>query len=808
MIEHHDTASTTVTPAPLPALNSFTRAAFRWGGVMLPLIVLGMLFASMYMAQMTLSGSFTIHLFLIASMALANAMLVRAMRRGQGVLSRPLALLHAVTTGASAAYALLLLPLTLAGVASLACHGRAVPLLASLAPLAALSATLAARRLHDQRARLSGGAPLPRAWPAVLLALALIGALELPSVITRVGMRMAAGPAPATSANGIRLLRYLGIERIILRRCYDEHRESADLAAIVLGMDGATSMEDARAIYYRLTGAPFSAMPHPVGSAWRPWKIYDRERHSAVVGGRVAKLRLTASRIDGTIDARAALGSLEWTMLFHNDAEHVSEARARIIVPAGAVVTRVTLWDDVGEHTLPAAGGATAREAEFAEPDVRRAPVMVSTAGRDRILLNLPNVPGEGELTVRIAMSVPLVLNEPALGYLQLPSFSEHNVGIAPTLRHAVTVQSDSALRGAPGMREQAGDPLAFAVRGEFAEPLPGMGAAIIGALRTPAETHAWSPDPSTPGGAIVQVIGQQAARIPRRVALVIDGSAALAAQREQLARAATSFPGNVELGVIVAGGQAPQVFLHDTSDSLASVRHLQDIAFEGGHDNSAALLMAWEWVAASSDGAVVWIHGPQPLMPGSADALLQHYRQRPTQVRMYSLEAVTGPNVLWEQMDGIASLASVPRIASLHDDLVRLLTGWRPAAQQVVVERGRASAAQPAREQASAHLTLLWAGERAAPLRELDAQATPAQAKELQGLDELLTDSTGAPPPALNAQAEKAKEAEKAEEMTPSDEDSAISVGATWLMLAIALAVLGWRLRFHRRTPYPASPE
>ncbi|NHZ63757.1 hypothetical protein [Massilia genomosp. 1] len=804
MIEHHDTASTTVTPAELPALNSFTRAALRWGGVMLPLIALGMLFASMYTAQMTLSGSFSVHLVLIAIVALANAILVGAMRCGQEVLARPLALLHAVATGASAAYALLSLPLSVAGVASLACHGRAFPLLASLAPLLALSATLAARRLHDQRARRSGGAPLPRAWPAVLLALALIGALELPSAITRVGMRMAAGPAPATSASGIRLLRYLGIERIILRRCYSEHRESADLAAIVLGMNGATSMEDARAIYYRLTGTPFSAMPHPVGSAWLPWKIYDRERHSAVVG-RVAKLRLSASRIDGTIDARAALGSLEWTMLFHNDADHVSEARARIIVPAGAVVTRVTLWDDGGEHTLPAAGGATAREAEFAEPDVRRAPVMVSTAGRDRILLNLPNVPGEGELTVRIAMSVPLVLNEPALGYLQLPSFSEHNFAIAPALRHAVTVQSDSALRGAPGMREEAGDPLAFALRGEFAEPLPGMGAAIIGALRTPAETHAWSPDPSTPGGAIVQVIGQQAARIPRRVALVIDGSAALAAQREQLARAATSFPGNVELGVIVAGAQAPQVFLHDTSDSLASVRHLQDIAFEGGHDNSAALLMAWEWAAASSDGAVVWIHGPQPLMPGSADALLQHYRQRPTQVRMYGLEAATGPNVLWEKMDGVAALASVPRIASLHDDLVRLLTGWRPAAQQVVVERGRASAAQPAREQASAHLALLWAGERAAPLREHGAQATPAQAEELQGLDELLTDTWSAPPPALKTQAEKAQEAQ---EMAPSGEDGAISVGASWLMLAIALAVLGWRLRFHRRTPYPASPE
>ena len=35
-----------------------------------------------------------------------------------------------------------------------------------------------------------------------------------------------------------------------------------------------------------------------------------------------------------------------------------------------------------------------------------------------------------------------------------------------------------------------------------------------------------------------------------------------------------------------------------------------------------------------------------------------------------------------------VAALASVPRIGSLHDDLVRLLTGWKPTAQQVVVDQ------------------------------------------------------------------------------------------------------------------------
>ncbi|UOD32121.1 VWA domain-containing protein [Massilia violaceinigra] len=804
MIEHHNSTSPSLAPAPAApaALGFFMYAALWVTGVIVPLIALMMLICGVWQTQTAMSGSMIVHLFLVALVALANAVLVSIMRHGRSAPPRPLALLHALATGASAAYAVLFLPLMLAGVVVLAYCGFSSLLLAALAPLVTLSATLAARRQHGWRVRQADGAPLPRAWPAVLLALTFIGALELPSLFTHIGMRMAADKAPAASAHGIRLLRYLGNERTILRACYARPGEAADLSAIILKMTGPTSMEDARAIYYRLTGTPFSAMPRPPIHTRLAGQSDDRDSDSPVVGAPLANLHLIASRIDGAIDARAALGSLEWRMVFHNDADNFEEARARMIVPAGAVVTRVTLWDDDGEHTAPAAGGAAAREFEFGLPDNQRAAVLVTSAGRDRIMLHLPVVPGGGEATVRIALSVPLVLNEPGLGYLQLPAFSERNFGIAPSLRHAVSVESASALRGAPAMREESGDTLAFAVRGELAEPLPGMGAPIIGALRAPADTHAWNPDPTTPGGAIVQVIGQQAARIPRRVALVVDGSASLAAQREQLARAATSFPGNVELGVIVAGAQAPQVFLHDTSDSLASVRYLQDISFEGGHDNSAALLMAWEWAGASSDGALVWIHGPQPLLPGSADALLQHFRQRPDRVRMVGLEAVTGPNVLWEKMDGVAALASVPRIGSLHDDLVRLLTGWKPAAQQVVVARSRASAAQPAYEQASPHLARLWAGERAMLLRANSAQATPAQTDELRQLDQLLTGTADAPSPAPAAQAGAMPQT------APDEEDSAVPVSATWLMLGVALAVLGWRMHFHRHTPYPASPE
>ncbi|CUI06273.1 hypothetical protein [Massilia antarctica] len=735
MTEHHDHLNPTVTSAAPHPVRFSIHAAIWFAGVILPVIAMAVLLAGTHLAGTGLSDTLAVHLFLIASVPLANALMMIALKSGQAALSWPLALLHGFATGISAFFTVLFLPLTPDGLATIIFFGIG---LLMLAPLLSLVATVAVRRLLGRRVLAGGGAPLRSAWPGALVALAIVGTMELPSAITRIGVRMAADESHATRANGLRLLRYLGNEKIMLALCYGEGNVPLDVTSLVLMKAVSTSAEDARVVYYRLTGTPFSAVPVSADEKAASWRSYDRDAGKAQVGARVPGLRLASSRIDGTLDARAALGYLEWTMVIRNDSREPEEARARITVPAGAVVTRVTLWDESGEHNTVPAGGIEAREARHKVNSSERAPVLVSTAGKDHIMLQLQSVPAKGELTVRIAMSAPLVLDEPGLGYLQLPSFSERNVEIAPALRHAVSVESASALRGAPGMREQAGAHLPFAVRGDIAEPLPGIGAAIIGAVRAPADTQAWSHDPTTPGGVIVQTISRQSARIPRRVALVIDGSVALAAQREQLARAATSFPGNVEVGVIVAGDEAPQVFRHDPSDTLASVRHLQDIAYEGGHDNSAALLAAWEWAAAASDGAVVWIHGPQPAMPGMAAALLQHYRQHPDRVRMIGLEAVTGTNVLWEKMDGVAALSRVPRIGSLHDDLVRLLGGWKPAARQVVAERRRGTGPQPAQEKTSLGLTRLWAGERAALLRA-NSTRTPQDEEQLRRLEQLL---------------------------------------------------------------------
>ncbi|MDQ1920387.1 hypothetical protein [Massilia pseudoviolaceinigra] len=264
MIDLYDSASPTVASAPPHAVRSHLRAAIWFAGVILPLIALAALFVGLRWEGAVLSLTLKVYIVFIASVPLANAMLIRAVDSERLELSRPLALLHGFATGISAIFAILFLPLTPAGVLGLVVFGIGLLL---LAPLLALVAALAVRRVLAGRLLHGGGAALPSAWPGALLALAIVGAMELPSVVTRVGMRMASDKAHATSTNGLRLLRYLGNEKIMQRMCSGESGFPTDLTSIVLTRRGATSAEEARAVYYRLTGTAFSAVPVASGRA-------------------------------------------------------------------------------------------------------------------------------------------------------------------------------------------------------------------------------------------------------------------------------------------------------------------------------------------------------------------------------------------------------------------------------------------------------------------------------------------------------------------------------------------------------------
>lgn len=104
------------------------------------------------------------------------------------------------------------------------------------------------------------------------------------------------------------------------------------------------------------------------------------------------------SRQDGVVYPEAALAYLEWTLEFRNDSILQREARAQIALPPGAVVSRLTLWID-GEEREAAFGGRSQVKTAYKETvQQRRDPVLVTTCGPDRVLVQcFPVPPGGGE---------------------------------------------------------------------------------------------------------------------------------------------------------------------------------------------------------------------------------------------------------------------------------------------------------------------------------------------------------------------------------------------------------------------------
>src|SRR5690606_16178259 len=124
-----------------------------------------------------------------------------------------------------------------------------------------------------------------------------------------------------------------------------------------------------------------------------------------------------------------------------------AEARARLLLPLGGVVSRVTLWVNGEEREAAFAGRAQARRAyESVAIAQRRDPLLVNTAGPGRVLAQAFPVPsGGGTLKARLGITVPLGLPSADSARLALPRILDANFQVGPDLRHAVLLRSDAA---------------------------------------------------------------------------------------------------------------------------------------------------------------------------------------------------------------------------------------------------------------------------------------------------------------------------------------------------------------------------
>ena len=439
-------------------------------------------------------------------------------------------------------------------------------------------------------------------------------------------------------------------------------------------------------------------------------------------------------------------------MSFRNANATVQEARAQVQLPPDAVVSRVTLWVNGEEREAAFGSRGQVRQAYQRVVSARRDPLLVTTSGPGRVLVQCFPVPANGEMKIRIGITAPLYQRSQLL----LPQFVERNFRVGEEHKHSIWMESTGPIQAA-GL-ESAQDGSVFRLRGESAA-LP------VIAVQAGEPNQVWARDERRTGwigGRPIFVKGTK----PRKVAVVVDASAGLAQHKDAIARA---LPPGVR--VFAAG-----------DDVVRSDSRLNGVEFHGGIDSVPALVEAHR----SGADAIVWIHGLQPETFMPAGVLLQ-YRQRGN-TPLYVVAAQSGPNRIAEALDALA--IPVPGTGSLQRDLENLFRNWDGGWRWEFERRDAAPAGAPI---TSAHLGRLWA---ASEVRSLLAARRNDEAGQLAAQYQLVTPASGA------VVLENQRQYDE-NNLKPADPLSVPTVPEpeTWMLMALAAVLL---MASRRRNLWP----
>ncbi len=541
-----------------------------------------------------------------------------------------------------------------------------------LAPLLSFIATL--NTIIELKKRPHVG-PLSKFVPGLLAGVLLLFLAALPRQLTLIGLRMASSPSAQSEVRGIRLLRKLGNTTQLNRACYPSALWLTDPFTWITTGGDEVSPTRAQDLYYRVTGEAFHSRPSPtIGLRNRvnPGDEFDwdPEQGGDVVAGRLKGLSLAESRMDGSIDADAATAYMEWVLVFENEHWDQREARAQIALPPGAVVSRLTLWIDGEEREAAFGGRSQVKEAYRKVVRRRRDPVLVTTSGPDRVLMQCFPVPSGGEMKVRIGITSPLQLREEDQRLLKLPYFLERNFRIQEQTRHAMWM----------------GDHL----RGDLSD------LELREAVVRTRSTTLLSYTRNEQGVVEQQIRKEPKPALPRgRLNLVIDSSVGMKSQGPTIAAALSALPEHTELKVFVADDELREI----TPDQIGQLRAA------GGKNNAPALRAAM--MDPSSD-RVLWIHGPQNWELGSGSSVLQVLERRP-ELQVYAYQIGHGPQRLLEHLGPISTLHIVPAIDNPESDLRKLLNELAGTETWALKRRQLAAPSSPHSHLSNDHLERLY---------------------------------------------------------------------------------------------------
>jgi len=720
--------------------------------------------------------------------------------------ARALPWLVGVTLVITLYYSLIFVPMAPLAVMALAAYGL------GLLPLTPFITLVGSLWLRARLARRHGVAADRRTWIMGLTAgLALLAWAELPTLATHVGSRWVVAadrndPEDWRRSGGLWLLRHLGNRDLLAEMGHRPVMAPWDTLALFIG-DGPRNpdLRDLRRVWFEVTGEPFSAQT-PAAQRLFDWD-WDVDLAATQAGAQIAHLGLGETRLDGAVSVDSGLAYLEWTLVFTNQSRFAQEARALIALPTGAVVSRATLWvhGQPEEAVIAARGQAQAAYQNVVQ--VRRDPLLVTTAGPDRVFIQAFPVPAGGEQRLKLGITAPLDLATAETGYLQLPRLIDANFNLGEAAAETVWISAPTHGLGRVAGGGESGSALTVEDAGRRVVGTRKVSPSAVlrvdrsGApdMVVRADTLEAQPPVSVVRQSLIETVP---AETTDHLTLVVDGSAALAEAAPALDAFLEALPDGLPVALIKATDRAPLSLAAAplTPAYRTALRDgLRADGFIGGRNNVEALAQAVRQ-AGGIEPALIWVHGPQPF--NETGSLAQALERQDRPVRLVSVAVAPGPNRLLKQLDLYPTARTLSRRAGLSEDLQRLageLTGSRAVWQRhftvVAVETSTETGASVAGAEleGSAHILRLAALDRVHTLIGWnDTERAVAEAIRYR----LVTPVSGA------VVLESAQQYENAGLEPPDDmlEVPTIPEPEHWAMLILALAVVGWMVWRRRR--------
>lgn len=614
-----------------------------------------------------------------------------------------LSLFSGMAMGIAILYSLMFLPMAPISILAIALLGMG---LLGLSPMLSIPCILKSGKVASSLAERENSYADPHQLKHIghLIILVMVIALELPSTLTRIHLAQAADSNPQTQLNGLKWLRSFGNEEVLLRACYERSGRATDILGSLWEFSHPTGVQAARDVFYKVTGKPFNTVPIPAaaratmqnaGIMSDPADLnagvedefdYDADIAGEIVSGVARGLSISGSKISGTIDPDATLANLQWAFTLSNTSKYDREARAKILLPPNAVVSKATLTVNGEERDAVIMGRSEARAIYRRAVVEKKDPLLVSMCGPDNLLVQCFPVRPNDKMLIKLYMAAPMQMTSTDHAMLMLPAFDERNFQI--DVHHDVDLASNgkSVDLSCKGLKTTAkGDKVLITGAVDTAELA--RGDTTLSASRNQQVTTVFA-DASTEsrGQDLVDVVRSvQSAQFspavehhaaPASLTVLIDGSVGMSPFLPAVLNGLQALPTNVSTSI---------EFVKDGEAVLNSADELTNVRCEGGQENAAPLLKALS-KHSSTNGSVLWIHAAQPICNNATKSHIQRVFDYSTSpVLLYDMQVVAGANEILDGCRTMNSIVRVHRSGSIETDLKNLFQSWKQPVQSVV---------------------------------------------------------------------------------------------------------------------------